>query len=298
MKRRGNYRFLGKYTYYAPGIGGMFALLAWLLVGAFFGAIVTIIFGAIAGPGLIKEYGSLISYPLMFIPAMVYAGSKSSVNAMDHQGWKLDSSHFAPLSATGCALLCVVAVFAMGFWTDGIVSLLPEMPDKLKEAMEQLTSGNIWLNFLMVSIFAPLFEEWLCRGMVLRGLLVKARVKPVWAIVISAAFFALIHMNPWQAIPAFLLGCLFGYVYYLTGSLKLTMLMHFANNTLALILGHVDALKDMNSWADVMPEKYYTLLAVACFLLTALIVLALRRIVPQKPEGSCDEVPSLFETEQ
>ena len=42
--------------------------------------------------------------------------------------------------------------------------------------------------------------------MVLRGLL-GHKVKPVWAIVISAAFFAIIHLNPWQAIPAFLLGC-------------------------------------------------------------------------------------------
>ncbi len=74
---------------------------------------------------------------------------------------------------------------------------------------------------------------------------------------ISAVFFAVIHLNPWQAIPAFLLGCLFGYVYYRTGSLKLTMLMHFANNTFALAVAHIDAFEEAESWLDVLPGARY-----------------------------------------
>lgn len=69
-------------------------------------------------------------------------------------------------------------------------------------------------------------------------------IKPVWAIFWSAVFFAFIHLNPWQAVPAFILGCLFGYVYYKTGSLKLTMLMHFTNNTFSLIFSNIDKFKD------------------------------------------------------
>jgi hypothetical protein len=197
-----------------------------------------------------------------------------------------------------CALLAVAGTFALGFWTDGIVSLLPDMPDALKESLNRLTSGNFFLNFLMVSIFAPVCEEWLCRGMVLRGLLRNSSVGPVWAIVISAAFFALIHLNPWQAIPAFLMGCLFGYVYFKTGSLKLTMLMHFANNTLSLCLGHVDSLKDMESWQDLMPQTQYQIIAAACFLLTILVALAFRKVQPVHENGNIDPVPSLFDNDE
>lgn len=297
MKRRGNYKFLAKFSYYIPGVGGMFALLAWLLVGALLGSLVTIIIGAAVGPEFVTEYGVLISYPVMFIPPMVFASAKSSAASMDRRGRKLDSTHFAPLGAAACVLLALAGVFATGFWTDGIVSMLPEMPKALKDALQQLTSGNFWLNFLTVSIFAPVFEEWLCRGMVLRGLLVKTKLNPILAIVISAVFFAFIHMNPWQAIPAFLIGCLLGIVYYRTGSLKLTMLMHFANNTLSLILGHIDSMKDMESWTDVMPVRNYAIVASACFLLTVLVVMAFRKVKVQTPEGNFDEVPSIFEAE-
>jgi len=298
MARRGNYKFLGKFDWYTPGVGGMFVLLAWMLAGAFIGALLTVILGFALGAEAVAEYSMLINYPVMFIPPMIYASSKSGMLSVNNPGWKLDSNHFAPLGAPLSILLVTVGTIALGFWSDGIVTLLPEMPQFLKDAMESLTSGNIFTNFLMVSIFAPVCEEWLCRGMVLRGLLHRKGTKPFWAIVISAAFFALIHLNPWQAIPAFLMGCLFGYVYYRTGSLKLTMFMHFVNNTFALVCGHIDALKDIENWTDIMPAPQYAVTAAACFLLTILVALAFRRIPLERPEGNSDRVPSLFENDE
>ncbi|WP_409994892.1 CPBP family intramembrane glutamic endopeptidase [Chitinophaga pinensis] len=39
------------------------------------------------------------------------------------------------------------------------------------------------------------------------------RYPPRKAIVISALFFGLIHLNPWQALPAFCIGLLLGWVF-------------------------------------------------------------------------------------
>ena len=133
----------------------------------------------------------------------------------------------------------------------------------------------MWVTLLSVSVFAPLFEEWLCRGIVLRGLL-NNNVSPAKAIIVSSIFFAVLHMNPWQAIPAFLLGSLFGYVYYKTGSLKLTMLMHCANNTLAAILSKVPAFKDAETFMDVLSPWAYWCIYAACLLVVFCTVLVFR----------------------
>ncbi len=276
----------------------MFALLAWLLVGALLGGILTVVLQAIAGQEAATEYGNLLSYPLMFIPPMIYAMAKSSMLAMDNEGYKLDSNNFKPLGAPLCVLLVMAGTLAMSFWAEYIGTLLPDMPEALKEVMEGLTSGNFILNFITVSLFAPFFEEWLCRGMVLRGLLARTRMKPFWAIIVSALFFALIHMNPWQAVPAFLLGCLFGYVYYKTGSLKLTMLMHFTNNTFALICGHIDSIKEMETWRDVIDGPAYWILMAACIMLTVLVALAFSKVKLLQPEGNMDKVPSIFDSNE
>ncbi len=298
MARRGNYKFLEKFSWYVPGVGGMFGLLAWLLVGALFGGLATIILQAAAGPEAVKEYGNLLSYPLMFIPPMLYASIKSSRLSMDNDGFKLDNDNYAPVGGLMCVILAIVGTLALGFCSEAVTNLLPDMPKQLEDLMRSLTGGNFIVNFITVSIFAPVCEEWLCRGMVLRGLLCKSRIKPFWAIIISALFFALIHFNPWQAVPAFLLGCLFGYVYYKTGSLKLTMLMHFTNNTFALVCGHIDALKDMNSWADVIEQPLYGTLLAAFAILTALVVLGYRKVTLLHPESNIDPVPSIFNSEE
>ena len=296
-KRKGprNYGFYEKFSWYVPSVADMFILLVWLLLGALLGNLLSLPFLAILGQEAGVQYATLISYPVMFIPPMIYASVKSRNNSLTRRGLKMDNTHFSPLGGALCALLVMLGTLALGMATDPLTNLLPDMPEWLEKTFENLTSDdNFFLNFLLVSLFAPFFEEWLCRGMILRGLLGN-KMKPVWAIVISAAFFAFIHLNPWQAIPAFLLGCLFGYVYYKTGSLQLTMLMHFTNNTFALVMSNIDSLKDVESLTEVLGRELYWIIVAACALLTVLVVRAFRRIPTEQPESSLDPVKPLFE---
>lgn len=286
---------LDSFNFYVPGVGGMFVLLAWLLAGALLGNIISLPLVMYLGSEAGTEYAMLVSYPIMFVPAIIYAKSKSANASFNRSGLKLDSNRFSPVGGALCALLVMVATLAATFWSDLMVSALPEMPESLKNILEGMTTGTIWVNFLCVSIFAPIFEEWLCRGMVLRGLLGNG-IKPVWAVIISALFFAAIHMNPWQALPAFALGCLFGFVYYRTGSLKLTMLMHFTNNTFALVLSNIDSLKDAEGWLDILPKTTFAALLAAAALVIILVIKQFLRIKPESEEiGNIEEVPSIFE---
>lgn len=293
-RKRGDFKFFETYNWYVPGIGQMFVLLLLLLVGAVLGNVVTLLFTLAGGSEAASSYSMLLAYPVMFIPAMLYAGARSKLSSYNNPGVKLDSRNFGKAGAVLCALLVVLATLAAGYCTDIFQFMLPEMPAWMEEMLNSMTNGVLWANFLSVSIFAPLFEEWLCRGMVLRGLL-HNRVRPFWAIVISAAFFALIHLNPWQALPAFAVGCLFGYVYYKTGSLKLTMLMHFTNNTFSLIISNIDSLKDAASWMDVLPVPLYWIIFAGCALLLVLIVRVFARIPLRSPEGNCERVTPLFD---
>lgn len=87
-------------------------------------------------------------------------------------------------------------------------------------------------TFLLV-IVAPITEEPLFRGIILRGLL--SRYRPAVAVALSAFLFALIHANPWQLISAFCLGLVFGWFYWRTGSLLLCVLAHALSNGLSLL---------------------------------------------------------------
>lgn len=263
-KVKSNFKLLDKFTYFVPDVRQLVLLIFFFLIGCGIAMVLTFVLMLIFGADTPQEYLMVVSYPVMFIPAMIYASIRSSLDSKSVEGVRLEKGHFAPVGGLCCALVAVAGTLALSFVSDAVTTLLPQMPEYLKSLFQEMTGGNVVINLICVSVFAPFFEEWLCRGMVLRGLLGHS-VKPAVAIVVSAVFFALIHANPWQAVPAFATGLLFGYVYYKTGSLRLTMLMHCANNTLAVILGNIDAFAEMESWREVLVgNEYYAVLAACC----------------------------------
>lgn len=98
-----------------------------------------------------------------------------------------------------------------------------------------------WMNISMTSpttiigavIVAPIAEEIIFRGMITKLLLDEYR--PAKAILISALIFGIIHFNPAQIPGAIVLGALFGWLYYKTGSIIPGIILHFINNAAAVV---------------------------------------------------------------
>lgn len=98
-----------------------------------------------------------------------------------------------------------------------------------------------WMNINMTSpatiiagvIVAPIAEEIIFRGMITKLLLEEYR--PTKAILISALIFGIIHFNPAQIPVAIVLGVLFGWLYYKTGSIIPGIILHFINNAVAVV---------------------------------------------------------------
>jgi membrane protease YdiL (CAAX protease family) len=166
--------------------------------------------------------------------------------------------------------------------------LMKQFYDFMIKALEQMMEGPFWSSFLVTAIFAPIFEEWMCRGMVLRGLLTK--MKPVWAIVLSALFFAIIHLNPWQALNAFVIGLFMGYIYYKTGSLLLTMLIHFVNNASSVIMAQFSSVEDTTFFYDMVPTGTYVVVSLVSLVLFVACLYAFKRIPLEKERGNIDTV--------
>lgn len=239
-----SYNLLRKFDNYLPGWGGMLVLLALFIAGGILGSLAGLLIAGFA-PELLN-YNIIIVYPIMFLPPLIYASVKSSTVPYSQRGISfIDRSHLSGKNLAIIALVASLATIAAAIIVEPVVSFLPQMPTWLEDTLQNLMQDSpLWVTLLSVSIFAPFFEELLCRGLVLRGL--AHRTSPANAIIISSIFFALMHGNPWQAIPAFALGVLFGYVYYKTGSLKLPMLMHAVNNTFSVILTKMDKFKDLD----------------------------------------------------
>lgn len=175
-----------------------------------------------------------LSYLLMFVPPILYCYFKGK-KGMERDGVKINRPHFGRMNPVLFFVVISCMLFATTVVIDPIAVLFPT-PEWFANLMEEAaTGGNPYVSALTVCIFAPLCEEFICRGMMTRGLLARG-TSPTVAILWSAFFFGILHLNPWQAIPAFILGALFGWVYYITGSLWATIWLHALNNTTSTLL--------------------------------------------------------------
>ncbi|MDO5778986.1 MAG: CPBP family intramembrane metalloprotease [Clostridium sp.] len=127
------------------------------------------------------------------------------------------------------SLLVVSYILITYGWFDYILFSIPT-GDMFKSVMEYFDSLPIVILLIESCVIAPIFEEILYRGILLKGLINKYNSKR--AIVYSALIFGIAHLNIPQGINAFLLGLILGTVFYYTRSIYLCMIMHFVNNLL------------------------------------------------------------------
>ncbi|MCR5366499.1 MAG: CPBP family intramembrane metalloprotease [Prevotella sp.] len=114
---------------------------------------------------------------------------------------------------------------------------MPELPNLVESEFDMIL-GNRW-GYVTIGLLAPLSEEIVMRGGILKELLKSTKLSPWGAIAISALFFSLIHMNPAQMPHAFVIGLLLGWMYWRTGSILPCMAYHWANNSAAYVIYNI-----------------------------------------------------------
>ncbi len=146
----------------------------------------------------------------------------------------IDMKRTATPTKTGGKMTAIIALAAL----TGIVAcdLLEEqldLPNILEDTFTGMSSVSIGMAF--IAIVGPVFEEFIFREGV-EGNMLRGGCKPWTAIIVSAVVFGIIHMNPAQIPFAFLVGLLLGVIYYKTGNIVLTTIIHIINNSVAVTL--------------------------------------------------------------
>lgn len=137
-----SYDLFSAFSYYVPGYTGSIMLIVLLVIGAVIGNATTLGLMAYSAETA-KTYGFLISYPLMFIPPMLYAAYQSRKNEFFEGGYLIDSKNFGNFSGVSIAIAVSVATLAAAFALDPINAIMPPMPESLEEMMNSMMEGPL-----------------------------------------------------------------------------------------------------------------------------------------------------------
>lgn len=150
--------------------------------------------------------------------------------------WSEVSPNWIRTRPWGVIFWCALAALGLLLPSMWLQEQIPELPNVSEELFEGLISTP-W-GYVVIGLMAPFAEELVFRGAILRSLL-KWNGSHWIGIAISAALFALVHMNPAQMPHAFLIGLLLGWMYYRTDSIIPGMVYHWVNNSVAFAVGHI-----------------------------------------------------------
>lgn len=196
----------------------------------------------------------MLSAPLAFIGSSFFYWS-----VIEKQN--IQSLSFQP---TSLQVLLLVAVLVIGFMPFDAVFIelnqKMQLPEALKgieewmrvseKSMEGVTKfltnfknpAQFALAIFVVAVLAGVSEELFFRG-ILQNLAFKAFKNPHIAIWFAAFWFSFIHFQFFGFIPRMLLGAMFGYLYYWTQNLWLSMFAHFVNNGFTLLMAYLYQMK-------------------------------------------------------
>lgn len=150
------------------------------------------------------------------------------------------------------SLLGILAMFtvipfvaAVSEWNDGItfpesmkeiettLRNLKELNDSTSERM--MNESNLFVAILIFGLLAAVSEEVLFRG-VIQQALVKLFKNAHVGIIVTAFVFSAFHADFYGFFPRFILGLMLGYMFWMSGSIWASIIMHFTNNTTIVML--------------------------------------------------------------
>ena len=139
-------------------------------------------------------------------------------------------------------------------WLSGVEHWMIKKEDKADSLIDLLIASNtFWimmLNLLIIALTPAIAEELIFRGVFQKIFhsLFKSGHLAIW---FTAFLFSTLHFQFFGFIPRFILGLVFGYLFFWSGTLWLPVISHFVNNAFPVIMTFIQGMEKLNAPIDV-----------------------------------------------
>ena len=242
----------------------IFLFLLIFLIGTLIGVAASALF-VFGGDTGMKIGQGLASIFMFVVPPIVYYYITRKENRMQALGLRrLSSPWWLIIVAVALMFVSIPVTTTLTTWNEGMhlggaFSGIEKWMKELEETAQALTDkmanvdtiGGLLLNLVVIALIPAVGEEMTFRGVLQQSL--TRRMNPHIAIILSAAIFSFFHFQFYGFLPRLFLGILLGYMFYITGSLWTSILMHFVNNGAAVTLyylGNIGVIEDAEHWGE------------------------------------------------
>lgn len=169
---------------------------------------------------------------------------------------------------------------------DNFEKFARQYEDKAEIVTNFLTTFDSNLYFIatiiVIAVIPAIGEELIFRGL-LQNIIYRWNHRMHLAIWLSAILFSGIHFQFFGFLPRMLLGALFGYLYWWSGSLMIPIFAHFVNNAVSLVLVFLYQ-KELSSYNAESTESEPVYVVLIFSVVTVLLLYYFRMLFQQRKE--------------
>ncbi|MCL1926171.1 MAG: CPBP family intramembrane metalloprotease [Syntrophorhabdaceae bacterium] len=276
-----SYEIKSRLLAYSPNLKESWLLLVYILVGFVILSATIVLIKRITGITAEVSRGPLGALLTAIVIVMI----------VSHLG---RHSNYVPISSPRQSpLLClffmlfVMSVYGvtapLWAWMTKLVPMFDIRFDIMSDITKRIVAKNNLSGFVLIVICYPIFEEWLHRGIILKGLL--THYSPFKAIMWSAVLFSVTRLHtPRQVLEVFCFALMVGWVYWQTKSLWHCMLMHMVNNA-TMFFARAIFIRffkppsiDVTMTTD-LAGGYYIIIFLVALLMCVLSVIGIKKVI-------------------
>lgn len=200
------------------------------------------------------KIGQGISSALIFIvpPVVYYAFTRTE--PLRQLGFRRPAKGWMLLAGLAVMIVSLPLTNLLGEWNANLkfgeaFKALETWLKFIEETAAELTQrllevDNVWGmlgNLLVIALIPAIGEELTFRSLLQQALTRRCKNVHV-AVFLSAFIFSFIHFQFYGFLPRLFLGLLLGYLFYYSGSVWTSILMHFFNNGLIVVLTYLNTI--------------------------------------------------------
>lgn len=272
-------------------VARVFAFLLLVVFGAVLGSLLAFVvmgFGSMSDINGLRV-GQICSQVVGFVLPPLFYAFLMKEKPINYLGFK----KMPVVALLGVAAMFTVLPFnsMITEWNESFT--LPESMAKIEESfrrtqdmadalMDKLLSvdnlGGLMINILMIGLLAAVGEELLFRS-VIQPFMIRICKNACVGILITSVLFSAMHFEFYGFIPRIILGIMLGYMFYITGSIWSSMLMHFVNNATIVVLYYLNFNKIIELDVDNFGSSENVFVIIGSLVVTVAIFVVCKRLI-------------------
>lgn len=175
-----------------------------------------------------------------------------------------------PMNVVWCVVISIIAILGFVYFVGLFDKFFAGLGYDEGSGVGIASTNFGWfcLNVLLSAVIPAIMEELIFRGLIFKSL----KNKGIWfGVIVSSLMFMIVHLSLGSIVYPIIMGIVFCLIVQKTGSIVYSMIVHFCNNFLVLLIEYLQIVTSKSFFVDI--NLWWEILIVIAFAVASFVAI-------------------------